>query len=492
MGTMAFVLAPAHAMQTDVRRVARERLGDAVERLAAIRRDEQGELDLETEIHEVRKRCKESRGLARLVRRPLGDDFRPFDRSVRDAARELAGLRDAHATVGTLDVLLASHGREPELVAVRDHLAAHSAAAAIGRERIDHAAELLGWALADSQGWTIPAGFAPLGYGLAGTYDRGRRWLRRARRRPTDNRLHEWRKSVKYLWYQTRLLRDAAPSVLVPLVGALDDLSDALGDDHDLAVLVSGLERLEGFDDVDAVERLMELARAEQTELRRRAMRTGATIYAETTAAFEARVGRYWRLAVERGPEMHTGGIATIHPAPATDAASAVPVERERRFLVEEIPSDLALDAGVAIEQGYLAVDAAMSVRVRTADGRGSVTIKAATEAGSGSAERIELEWPVAGAVVESLWPHTAGRRIEKTRHRLRVADAPVELDRFGGLLDGLVVAEVEFESADTLATFEPPGWFGAEVTDDARYSNAALAVSGLPADHPPPRSGTH
>lgn len=50
------------------------------------------------------------------------------------------------------------------------------------------------------------------------------------------------------------------------------------------------------------------------------------------------------------------------------------------------------------------------------------------------------------------------------------------ELDVFSGTLAGLVLVEVEFSSDRAMVAFDPPGWFGTEVTDDRRYSNAALA----------------
>ena len=41
----------------------------------------------------------------------------------------------------------------------------------------------------------------------------------------------------KYGWYHARLLQPVAPSALGPLAKRLKDLSDGLGDEHDLAVL---------------------------------------------------------------------------------------------------------------------------------------------------------------------------------------------------------------------------------------------------------------
>jgi CHAD domain-containing protein len=123
-----------------VRRVATERLDDAIGRLGDID-------DPETAVHEARKRCKEVRGLARLVAPALGAQFRPFDRTVRNAANQLSSMRDAHAVLATLDSLLALHDLDDELRSVRDRQAAladeASAAVRAGDERIDTARELL-------------------------------------------------------------------------------------------------------------------------------------------------------------------------------------------------------------------------------------------------------------------------------------------------------------------------------------------------------------
>jgi adenylate cyclase len=43
------------------------------------------------------------------------------------------------------------------------------------------------------------------------------------------------------------------------------------------------------------------------------------------------------------------------------------------------------------------------------------------------------------------------------------------------------VLVEVEFDSDAAMARFEPPRWFGDDVTDDRRYTNAALALAGTP-----------
>jgi CYTH domain-containing protein len=152
--------------------------------------------------------------------------------------------------------------------------------------------------------------------------------------------------------------------------------------------------------------------------------------------------------------------------------------EIERKFLLPELPGTLRLARGETINQGYLALDGDTEVRVRTGSAAPKVTIK------SGRGEvRTEVELPVAGADAKALWELTEGRRLEKTRRRMRVGDVEAEVDEYGGELAGLVVVEVEFEDEQAARAFTPPSWFGREVTGEAPYANRGLACDGAPAD---------
>lgn len=158
-----------------------------------------------------------------------------------------------------------------------------------------------------------------------------------------------------------------------------------------------------------------------------------------------------------------------------------MPVEIERKFLVDSLPSPEVLGVADHLRQGYLAEEGGVSLRLRVTDSAATLTVKV----GSGL-ERTEVEVAIGGDEAEALWPHTVGRRVEKWRHRLALegADALVaEVDRYGGDLEGLLTVEVEFADAREAADFPPPAWFGTEVTGDERWSNAALARHGRPAD---------
>ena len=141
-------------------------------------------------------------------------------------------------------------------------------------------------------------------------------------------------------------------------------------------------------------------------------------------------------------------------------------MEIERKFLLSEPPNLDAADAD-EIEQGYLAIGSDGEVRVRRKGDRLLLTAKR----GSGLS-RQEAEVELDRMSFDELWRLTEGRRLQKRRHVLSHGGLKIEIDVYGGELEGLTVAEVEFPS---------PGWFGEEVTGDHRYLNETLATAGAP-----------
>jgi CYTH domain-containing protein len=156
----------------------------------------------------------------------------------------------------------------------------------------------------------------------------------------------------------------------------------------------------------------------------------------------------------------------------------AAGVEIERKFLVRETPAHLDVYPSDDIEQGYVAItDDGVEVRLRRYGSQPLLTIKS-----GGSGARVEEELEIDERRFRSLWPLTEGRRLEKTRYRIPAAGAAtIELDVYRGALEGLITAEVEFDSADAAAAFEPPDWIGPEITDDPAYKNQRLATEHRP-----------
>ncbi|PYI94328.1 MAG: adenylate cyclase [Verrucomicrobia bacterium] len=149
-----------------------------------------------------------------------------------------------------------------------------------------------------------------------------------------------------------------------------------------------------------------------------------------------------------------------------------MPLEIERKFLVRKLPDDLTSYPSAEISQGYLvSLDDGLQVRLRKSGARHSLTYKR----GLGNV-REEREVELTAEQFAALWPATEGKRLLKTRSKIPVGDRIVEIDVYHGRHEGLVVAEVEFDTEEAAKDFMPPAWLGDDVTGDPRYSNQLLA----------------
>lgn len=202
---------------------------------------------------------------------------------------------------------------------VRQGLAARaqSASRAVADQdaRIQRARRLLMAGRSRVDDWTLDDDFGPVCAGVAKTYKQGRKRFTDSLEQPSDQNLHEWRKGVKYSWYHIRLLRGSAPSVLKPLADRLHDLSDVLGDDHNLAVLTGQLRSCpDEFGGTGKVNEALVIVDGRRADLQRRALPLGARLYAERPSTFADRMTGYWRAWREFGEELPAGEIADLAP----------------------------------------------------------------------------------------------------------------------------------------------------------------------------------
>jgi adenylate cyclase len=154
-------------------------------------------------------------------------------------------------------------------------------------------------------------------------------------------------------------------------------------------------------------------------------------------------------------------------------------IEIERKYRLTETPDWLGDCRHEEIEQGYLAIaEDGTEVRLRRLGDQTLLTVKR----GAGE-KRLEEEIELDAAQFDALWPLTEQRRVSKTRHFVPHGELTIEVDVFKGPLAGMVLGEVEFESEDASAAFDPPAWLRTEVTGDERYANESLAVRGAPED---------
>lgn len=296
---MPYRIRAGHSVGRELARAATEQIDRA---LAEI--DDAG-LDLESTVHQVRKRCKKVRAILRLAREPLeeGGVYSQENARFRDAARRLSAARDATVMIETYDALLDHFDDEVDrtvFAPVRRALTLSKQA--VHREDVRADEELGAFAEAMTEGrkavdgWAARIdGFESLEGGLKQTYARGRKAMRRAYDEPSGESFHEWRKRVKYHWYHCRLLNDVWPAVLHARRQEANRLSSLLGDEHDLSVFRA---RLAG-DEYDAAsastrDALIALGDRRREQLRQAAAPLGRRLYAEKPKRFKKVMRCYW------------------------------------------------------------------------------------------------------------------------------------------------------------------------------------------------------
>jgi CYTH domain-containing protein len=175
-----------------------------------------------------------------------------------------------------------------------------------------------------------------------------------------------------------------------------------------------------------------------------------------------------------------------VDPATAADLGWPKPkyawIERERRWLCSEVPWE-HVAASETITDLYVT---GTRLRLRDAVPVGSglpmrrLSRKADVDPYVRLITSIYLS-PEEFAVMSVL----PGRLLRKTRHRLRppAGVAAMSVDVFEGQLQGLIMAEAEFDDMVALAAFPAPEFAIREVTEDSRYTGGSLVLNGLPDD---------
>ena len=274
-------------------RIVRGRAAKAIEALREDARE-----DPAAAIHAARKDIKKIRSVLRLARAELGKaSYRAENQRYRDASRALSGSRDAEVKVATLAALEERFGSELPSASLWSWRRAlererqEAAGAAADSAAIEAAVQTLAAGREAAAGWELDGSWELFGPGLEEAYRRGRKAMARVAEDPDPELVHEWRKRAKDAWYDLRLICHAWPELLEPAVERTHELTDLLGDHHDLAVLGEDLAAREGVGSKAEIGALIE---QRQAELLDRALTLGARLYAERPKAFGRRIHAYW------------------------------------------------------------------------------------------------------------------------------------------------------------------------------------------------------
>jgi len=269
---MGFRLKLREPLPEGLKRVFREQIQSALE-LCRHPAKERG-----VTVHEVRKHLKKLRAAMRLAISEVGKNCHAReDRCVRKIGKLVSDLRDAQVRLQTLIQLAGETAKGPkdnpfprieELLSLeRESFSAAFAGwqkqAIPQLERVE--ARLLKWPL-ESLTWKQICG------AVGKIYKRGQRGLAKTINDPEPENFHTWRKRVKDLWYQLRILQPLNRVVLEEMAHDAEVLGELLGREH------------------DELAQLQKLIRKRGKKLRRNALELGRRFYAEPAKAFAKRI----------------------------------------------------------------------------------------------------------------------------------------------------------------------------------------------------------
>jgi CHAD domain-containing protein len=283
---MSYRLKPRESPAQGLQRIFREEIEAA---LKACRHPahERGET-----VHETRKHLKKLRAALDLVAREAGKArCAREDKCARRIGRLVSDLRDAHVRLHTLVELRED---DTERFAHLENL--------LAMERASFSAAFAGW-----QGQAIPRLEAlrnrlarwPLDdltwknvcAAVAKSYRRGRNALDRALKKQSTESMHAWRKEVKQLWSQLRLLQPLNRVVLEKIAADAQALGQMLGMDHDYAFLLARFDQKQPERELERERTNLEkLIRKRGRRLQRNATELGRRFYAEPPKAFAKRI----------------------------------------------------------------------------------------------------------------------------------------------------------------------------------------------------------
>lgn len=151
--------------------------------------------------------------------------------------------------------------------------------------------------------------------------------------------------------------------------------------------------------------------------------------------------------------------------------------EIERKFLLGESFKKPLNYETAKIKQAYISVENGKQTRVRiiyrpkTKTYESTIGIKY-----TDNIVRDEYEIPIETKIAKEIF-NKCKLSLEKKRLSFVIGNEHYDIDTFP---NGIVFAEVEYKSLDSMNKWVKPSWLGKEITKDKKFSNITLAKKNL------------
>jgi len=287
---MGYHIEKGESLATAFGRIAAEEIDLA---MAQSRRLHRGEA-----VHNARKALKRLRALLRSLRVAFPKKlFRAENRHIAATCRRISPLRDVHVQLRTLGKLKAAaspagdHIRRQLLRQQSSFIRRIPALRKTVRALLDVSRQsLASWPLRKTTAEDLASG-------LKRIYKQGREAFKTARKSPTPGHLHAWRKKTKSLGYGLEMIKNLGSGELSKMIRCSDILTEALGDDQDLFMVLRALDKEHRSNPASDFNRLANRISLKRAKRQKRAFKLGEKVYGEKSGGFEKRLDRYLRHA---------------------------------------------------------------------------------------------------------------------------------------------------------------------------------------------------
>jgi CHAD domain-containing protein len=239
---MAYRIKRKERVGKGIRRILREQLRRAIESAG----DREGNQD--ERVHDVRTRLKRSRAALELIGGAVGKRGKKTDRRLRNRGRRLARPRDMVVQAHTFRVLGTRLSRElPAGLLERMRDAGEQLRRTLDEKSVEkelrRTARSLKRLRKRLRWMPVKRDRRAIGKGITRTYREARRALAAVHADPTPERLHDWRKQVKLLSNELKIVGRAVPELATRYLGKVEKLGELLGEIHDLDCVAATAEK---------------------------------------------------------------------------------------------------------------------------------------------------------------------------------------------------------------------------------------------------------
>lgn len=244
--------------------------------------------NIHNNIHDARLCFKRIRSLMRLGRFNFGEqNYNELNLFYRDQARKLSSIRDITAMIELCEKMreIAKTDQIKKLINhIRIDLIKKRKTLMAGQE-VEKAKNEVIQSLTNQETVIKNLLFASgnnqqLASGIRRVYQSGRKLYKLSVKTTDDHNLHEWRKQVKYLWYQLVILTPLWPEILTPLCKQVQTLSQLLGKHHDYFIFANTLQSMKAENKyTHEIKSLITSINSQKRNLEIKALRLGAMLY---------------------------------------------------------------------------------------------------------------------------------------------------------------------------------------------------------------------